>query len=36
MEEVLIGEQLWELKYDDRPIYLSLTWTEQQQRGTKN
>jgi hypothetical protein len=36
MEEVLIGEQLWELKSDHRPIYLSLTWTEQQQCETKN
>jgi hypothetical protein len=36
MEEVLIGEQLWELKYDHKPIYLSLTWVEQQQHGTKN
>jgi exonuclease III len=36
MEEVLIGEQLWELKSDHRPIYLSFIWAEQQQRGTKN
>jgi hypothetical protein len=36
MEEVLIGEQLWELKSDHRPIYLSFTWVEQQQSGTKN
>jgi hypothetical protein len=36
MEEVLIGEQLWELKSDHKPIYLSLTWAEQQQHGTKN
>jgi hypothetical protein len=35
MEEVLIGEQLWELKYDHRPIYLSFTWAEQQQLRTK-
>jgi exonuclease III len=28
MEEVLIGEQLWELKSDHRPIYLSFTWYE--------
>jgi hypothetical protein len=36
MEGVLIGEQLWEFKYDHRPIYLSFTWDEQQQSGTKN
>jgi hypothetical protein len=36
MEEVLIGEQLWELKSDHKPNYLSLTWVEQQQHGTKN
>jgi hypothetical protein len=36
MEEVLIGEQLWELKSDHKLIYLSLTWVEQQQHGTKN
>jgi hypothetical protein len=36
IEEVLIGEQLWELKSDHKPIYLSLTWAEQQQHGTKN
>jgi hypothetical protein len=36
MEEVLIGEQSWELKSDHRPIYLNFTWTEQQQCGTKN
>jgi hypothetical protein len=36
MEEVLIGEQLWELKSDHKPIYLSLTWAEQQQHRTKN
>jgi hypothetical protein len=35
MEEVLIGEQLWELKSNHRPIYLSFTWDEQQ-HGTKN
>jgi hypothetical protein len=32
----LIGEQLWELKSDHKLIYLSLTWFEQQQNGTKN
>jgi hypothetical protein len=32
----VIGEQLWELKFDHRPIYLCFTWVEQQQRGTKN
>jgi hypothetical protein len=36
LEEVLIGEQLWELKSDHKLIYLSLTWAEQQQHGTKN
>jgi hypothetical protein len=36
MEEVLIGEQLWELKSDHEPIYLSLTWAKQQQHGIKN
>jgi hypothetical protein len=36
MEGVLIGEQLWELKSDHKPIYLSLTRVEQQQHGTKN
>jgi hypothetical protein len=36
IEEVLIGEQLWELKSYHKPIYLTLTWAEQQQHGTKN
>jgi hypothetical protein len=36
MAEVLIGEQMWELKSDHRPIYLSFTWVEQKQSGTKN
>jgi hypothetical protein len=36
MEEFLIGEQLWELKSDHKPIYLSLTWIEQQQHENKN
>jgi hypothetical protein len=36
IEEVLIGEQLWELKYDHKPIYLCLTWAKQQQHETKN
>ena len=35
MEEVLIGEQLWELKSDHIPIYLNFTWTKLQQSGTK-
>jgi len=36
MEEVMIGEQLWDLKSDHKPIYLSLSWTDKQQVGTKN
>jgi hypothetical protein len=36
MEEVVIDEKLWELKFDHRLIYLSFTWAEQQQSGTKN
>ena len=28
MEEVMIGEQLWDLKSDHKPIYLSLSWTD--------
>jgi hypothetical protein len=36
MEEFLIGEQLWELKSDHKPICLSLTWIEKQQHGNKN
>jgi hypothetical protein len=35
MEEVMIGEQLWELKSDHKPLYLSLIWDEQQQHGDK-
>ena len=36
MEEVMIGEQLWDLKSDHKLIYLSLSWTDKQQAGTKN
>ena len=36
MEKFMIGEQLWYLKSDNKPIYLSLCWTDKQQMGTKN
>lgn len=36
MGEVMIGEHLWDLKSDHKPIYLSLSWTEKQQFGAKN
>ena len=35
MEDVLIGEQLWDLKYDHKSIYLSFSWSEKKQIGTK-
>ena len=30
MQEVMIGEQLWDLEYDHKPVYLSLSWTDKQ------
>ena len=35
MEEVLIGDQIWDLKSDHKPIYLSFSWTEKKQLGSK-
>jgi hypothetical protein len=35
MEEVLIGDQIWDLKSDHRPIYLSFSLTEKKQLGSK-
>jgi hypothetical protein len=35
MEEVLIGDQIWDLKSDHKPIYLSFSWTRKQQLGSK-
>ena len=32
----MIGEQLWDLKSNHKLIYLSLSWTDKQQEGTKN
>ena len=31
MEEVLIRDQIWDLKLDHKPIYLSFSWTEKKQ-----
>lgn len=33
MEEVLIGEQLWGLNCDHKPIYLNFSWTKKEQLG---
>jgi hypothetical protein len=35
MEEVLIGDQIWDLKLDHKPIYLSFSWTKTKQLGSK-
>ena len=35
MEEVLIGDQLWDLKSDHKPIYLCFLWTEKKQLESK-
>ena len=35
MEEMLIGDQIWDLKLDHTPIYLSFSWTEKNQLGSK-
>jgi hypothetical protein len=35
MEEVLIGDQIWDLKSEHKPIYLSFSWTGKQQLGSK-
>ena len=35
MEEMLIGDQIWDLKSDHKPIYLSFSWTEKKQLGSK-
>jgi hypothetical protein len=35
MEEVLIGDQIWDLKSDHKPIYLSFFWTEKKQLRSK-
>ena len=36
MEEVMIGEQLHDLKSDHKPIYLILSWNDKQHVGRKN
>ena len=33
--EVLIGNQLWDLKSDHKPIYLGFSWTRNKQLGSK-
>jgi exonuclease III len=35
MEEMLIGDQIWDLKSDHKPIYLSFSWIEKKQLGPK-
>jgi hypothetical protein len=35
MEEVLIGDQIWDLKSDHKQIYLSFSWTRETQLGSK-
>jgi hypothetical protein len=30
MEEVLIGDQIWDLKSDHKPIYLSFSWNRKE------
>ena len=36
MEEVLIRDQLWELKSDHKPIYLNFSWIGKKQLELKN
>ena len=31
MEEVLVGDQLWDLKSDQKPIYLCFSWIGKKQ-----
>ena len=35
IEEVLIGDQLWDLKSYHKPIYLGFSWTGKKQLGSK-
>jgi hypothetical protein len=35
MEEVLNGDQIWDLKSDHKPIYLSFSWIGTKQLGSK-
>ena len=35
MEEVLIGDQIWDLKSYHKPIYSSFSWTRKKQLGSK-
>lgn len=35
IDEVKIGEHIWELKSDHNPIYISLTWLEERQYRRK-
>ena len=35
MEEVLIGDQIWDLKSNHKPIYLSFSWIEKKQLRSK-
>ena len=35
MEEVLIGDKIWDLKSDHKPIYLSFPWFRKKQLGSK-
>jgi len=35
MGEVLIGDQLWDLKSDHKPIYLNFSWTRKKWLGSK-
>ena len=33
IEEMLIGDQIWDLKSDHKPVYLSFSWTGKKQLG---
>jgi hypothetical protein len=35
MEELLIGDKIWDLKSDHKPIYLSFSWTRKKQLRSK-
>ena len=36
MEEVLVGDQLWDLKSDHKPIYLCFSWIGKKTIRVKN
>ena len=36
IDEVKIGEHIWDLKLDHNPIYIKLSWLEERKHGRKN